>query len=312
MSPNKLCFRALAHAVTTIVIALGFALAPASPASAASGNPLDFKSIWRDPNWPPPAHAAGAPWQLRQSPAATWVGGWTGVYDAVRRPVQAAASKGQVPVLVAYNIPLRDCGQYSAGGASGPEAYASWIGGFSAAIGGSSAVVILEPDALNGFHCMSDWQKQQRIEMLRNAVNTFAARNPRTALYIDAGHPSWESAATMAGRLRAVNVHKARGFALNVASFYSTSANNSYGEQISSRIGGKHFVVDTSRNGNGNTGDWCNPWGAKLGNKPTSWTGSGHADAYLWIKRPGESGGWCNGGPAAGQWFNSYAWNLAR
>jgi len=35
-------------------------------------------------------------------------------------------------------------------------------------------------------------------------------------------------------------------------------------------------------------------------------------DAYLWIKRPGESDGTCNGGPAAGGWWIAGALELAR
>ncbi|MER5876786.1 glycoside hydrolase family 6 protein [Streptomyces sp. NPDC001910] len=35
-------------------------------------------------------------------------------------------------------------------------------------------------------------------------------------------------------------------------------------------------------------------------------------DAYLWIKRPGESDGECEGGPAAGQWWPEYALEPAR
>ena len=34
-------------------------------------------------------------------------------------------------------------------------------------------------------------------------------------------------------------------------------------------------------------------------------------DAYMWIKRPGESDGTCRGGPEAGEWFQKYALELA-
>jgi len=42
---------------------------------------------------------------------------------------KAASSAGAVPVFVAYNIPFRDCAQYSAGGASTNAAYRTWIRG---------------------------------------------------------------------------------------------------------------------------------------------------------------------------------------
>ncbi|MCW2873942.1 glycoside hydrolase family 6 protein, partial [Actinacidiphila oryziradicis] len=35
-------------------------------------------------------------------------------------------------------------------------------------------------------------------------------------------------------------------------------------------------------------------------------------DAYLWVKRPGESDGSCRGAPPAGQWWSDYALRLAR
>jgi endoglucanase len=49
-----------------------------------------------------------------------------------------------------------------------------------------------------------------------------------------------------------------------------------------------------------------------LGEKPTASTGDPLVHAFFWIKRPGESDGACNGGPTAGQWFQSYALELAK
>lgn len=76
-------------------------------------------------------------------------------------------------------------------------------------------------------------------------------------------------------------------------------------------------MVDTSRNGNGPLGAagqdaWCNPPGRALGTPPTTRTGDPLLDAYLWIKRPGESDGSCRGGPSAGTWWPEYALGLAR
>jgi cellulase/cellobiase CelA1 len=68
-----------------------------------------------------------------------------------------------------------------------------------------------------------------------------------------------------------------------------------YGEAISGLTNGSHYVVGTSRNGAGPAPDseldWCNPSGRALGTPPTASTAGAHADAYLWIKRPGESDG---------------------
>jgi endoglucanase len=99
-----------------------------------------------------------------------------------------------------------------------------------------------------------------------------------------------------------------------------------------------HFVIDTSRNGQGpwnavaagypDTGtaqDWCNPPGRGVGPTPTTATGSDLVDAFLWIKVPGESDGQCTRGtagpsdpewglvdPPAGQWFPQQALQLAQ
>ena len=113
-------------------------------------------------------------------------------------------------------------------------------------------------------------------------------------------------------RLNQVGFEYAVGFALNTSNYQTTSASKSYGQQISQQLGGKKFVIDTSRNGNGSNGEWCNPSGRALGEKPTLVNDGSGLDALLWVKLPGESDGTCNGGPAAGEWFQSIALELAR
>ena len=58
--------------------------------------------------------------KMIETPQAVWFTQGTPktVQQDVRNTVQRAADKGQVPVLVAYNIPFRDCAQFSAGGAT--------------------------------------------------------------------------------------------------------------------------------------------------------------------------------------------------
>ncbi|MEW2037650.1 glycoside hydrolase family 6 protein, partial [Streptomyces sp. NPDC005534] len=48
------------------------------------------------------------------------------------------------------------------------------------------------------------------------------------------------------------------------------------------------------------------------GENPTTKTADPLVDAYLWIKRPGESDGTCKGGPKAGEWWADYALRLAK
>ena len=90
--------------------------------------------------------------------------------------------------------------------------------------------------------------------------------------------------------------------------------NVAYGEQVSRLVGGRHFIIDTSRNGIPGTDprQWCNPRGRALGVAPTTNTGHPLIDAFLWVKPPGESDGTCGGGPAAGKWWSAYALELSR
>jgi endoglucanase len=246
--------------------------------------------------------------QLAAVPTATWLGAWSGdVTAAVRQEVAAARAAGAVPVFVTYNIPDRDCGGYSAGGVGSSAEYLRWVQAVVAGIGTATAVVVVEPDALAQL-CSNP---AERLSLLRSAVGLLEA-NPGTHTYLDAGNPTWMSAATIAERLRAAGGTTADGFALNVSNFQTTASNVAYGQQVSSLLGGAHFVVDTSRNGNGPGSDWCNPPGRAVGDRPTSQTGQRGADAYLWIKRPGESDGGCNGGPAAGTFWDAYAIGLVR
>ena len=126
----------------------------------------------------------------------------------------------------------------------------------------------------------------------------------------------WHDAGDMADRLNKAGVGHARGFSLNVANFFTTEDEIGYGEAISGLTNGSHYVIDTSRNGAGPAPasklDWCNPGGRALGTPPTTATGNGHVDAFLWIKRPGESDGSCDkGDPPAGTFVNQYVVDLA-
>lgn len=271
---------------------------PDQAAPAQSGNSLQGKSLWFNPNSSSATHGMA---NMASQPTAVWVLSDVG---AVAGAVQAAGS-GQFPVLVAYNIPGRDCGNHSAGGTSDGGAYRGWVESFAGAIGSGNAVVIIEPDALS-LDCMPE-----APDLISFAVTRFKS-NPNTFVYIDAGHAQFPELSTIVDRLNRANVKAADGFALNVSNFYSDAELIQRASQINAGleplIGRKaHYVIDTSRNGNGSNGEWCNPTGRALGRKPTTETGEPQMDAALWIKTPGESDGSCNGGPPAGQWFDRMA-----
>jgi len=256
--------------------------------------------------------------KIAAQPEAVWLGDWVPrrrVRAQVSALVTRATRTGRVATLVIYDIPIRDCRGYSGGGATSAAAYRAFVDQVAAGIGSRPAGVILEPDALAGLSCLSVRQQATRLSLLRYAVRRLAS-GPRTAIYLDAGHRNWQPPAVMATRLHAAGVALARGFSLNVANFDTTASEVVYGRQISLLTGGKHFVIDTGRNGAGPAKGamaWCNPAGRALGQRPTTHYPVGAVDALLWIKPVGESDGSCGRGePSAGHWWLSYALGLAR
>ena len=306
-------------------VAFGAALLGAhAPLGAAVPNPLRGLTLYVDAQsaaarqvaeWrrTRPADAALLE-EIALQPQADWFGDWNrDVKSDVAARMKEVRGAGAVPVLVAYDIPGRDCGQYSKGGAGDAKAYHKWIQAFADGVGSGKAIVILEPDAVAGADCLSASARDERLAMIRDAVETLKSKDG-VRVYIDAGNPEWKSVADIAARLQTAGIARADGFSLNVSNTIATQANMEYGRKVSAAVGGAHFVIDTSRNGAGSAGKgkWCNPVGRSLGLRPTTETGDGLVDAFLWIKRPGESDGTCNGGPRAGQWWPEYALGLAR
>jgi len=349
---------------------------------------------------------------LASYPDATWLTAGTPaeIQERADDVVTAAAAAGEVPTLVAYNIPFRDCAQYSAGGATSVAEYEAWIDAIAAGIGSADAVVILEPDGLGiipwytSINGSLDWCQPadadpataaaDRFAMLNHAVDVLAAL-PSTAVYLDGTHSTWLGVGDIADRLVKAGVAEADGFFLNASNYQWTENLVLYGTWVSQCIatgnpagcpnqywnGGPdgtmiaellgawtgdglsgagvwsdtapepelntsginaryagvapttHFVVDTSRNGQGpwtppagvypDAQDWCNPPDRGLGLRPTANTGNDLIDAFLWIKVPGESDGQCTRGtagpvdpargivdPAAGAWFTEQAREL--
>jgi len=294
------------------------------PPTASPTNPIAGALFWIDPYsnakkqadaWRSsrPTDAAQMD-KIATHSQARWFGGWNSdIYAAISDAVTTITAAGALPVLVAYNIPQRDCGGHSSGGVATPDAYKTWIAAFAAGLAGRKAVVVLEPDAIANMDCLSATDQQVRIDLLQYATQVLKAQG-QSVVYLDGGHPGWHSASDMAARLTKANIAASDGFFENVSNFFTTSENISYGTAISSLVGGKHFIIDTSRNGLGPTADyqWCNPSGRALGAAATTQTGNALVDALLWIKAPGESDGACNGGPGAGAWWADYALGLAQ
>jgi endoglucanase len=283
--------------------------------TSVAARPLPGAALYVDPHSQAQAYAAGDALiaKIAGQPQAFWFGDWSGnVQNAVGAVTGAAAAASRVPVLVAYDIPQRDCGSFSSGGATSADAYRSWIRAFAAGIAGRRAIVVLEPDSLAGLDCLSTTDRQTRLALIADATRVLSAQ-ANTYVYLDGGHDAWQPVATMASRLQQAGIADAQGFALNVSNFRAQAGLVGYGQQVAAAIGVAHYVIDTSRNGLGPSPDgaWCNPSGRALGAKPGT-PADYRLDWDLWVKRPGESDGTCNGGPAAGVFWPSYADGLAQ
>lgn len=153
--------------------------------------------------------------------------------------IAAAGDDGSVPVLVAYNVPGRDCGSYSGGGAATGAAYRAWIDAIVDALGQTSAVVILEPDglALLPSDCgLPDLPApNNRIALLSYAAHAFLA-DANALVYMDAGNGNWNTVGLMAERLVAIGIEDIAGFALNVSNFQFTDNSTQYGTWVSKCI----------------------------------------------------------------------------
>ncbi|QWT24861.1 glycoside hydrolase family 6 protein [Subtercola sp. PAMC28395] len=307
-------------ALGVILSAVANLASPTSAASTASGA-LQGKTFYVDPEAKAAIAAAAAAskgnsvdaatfGRIADQPTAIWLtpekhstAEITAYVSAIEK---AATAANQTPIFTVYGVPNRDCGNHSAGGLSATE-YPLWVKAIAAGITHQNAVIILEPDALAlATQCNN---VSERVKEISSDLDIFAPVG--ATVYIDAGHSQWGPAADMAALLNQAGVTKARGFATNVSNYNDTAAEQTYAETISSLTGGAHFVIDTSRNGRGSNGEWCNPSGRALGAVPSKQDVATNQDANLWIKPPGESDGTCNGGPTAGEWWDQSARELA-
>lgn len=305
--------------------------AAGTPAAARSGDYVDADrpAARQGITWSRDGRAADADVlrRISEQPSALWpTAGGGDVRAQVDGYVTRALAAGQGPLVVLYAIPDRDCGGLSAGGVDDAQGYRRYVGDVVAGLAGRWATVIVEPDAVpeavNGCRGVD---VDDRYRLIASAIGTLRAGGP-VRLYVDAGNPGFVPDLTrLAAALGRAGLGQADGFAVNVANFYSTADDVAFGEQLSALTGGRHFVIDTSRNGNGPAAAdrrglgsdgapvWCNPPERALGAPPTDRPGPPLVDAWLWVKNPGESDGTCRAGePGAGEWYPAAALDLAR
>ena len=300
-----------------LAIALAGALtATLITAQAASARPATTDALYV----PPPNHdaklqIAALTAQQRTSeanlirsmirtPQAVWftAGSPASVEQDVHETVVRAAAKRTVPVLVAYNIPFRDCAQFSAGGATNVAEYKSWIDGFAAGIGDRRAIVILEPDGLgiipwydpyggaDGSNTLEWCQPAEadpataasdRFDMLRYAVDKLAD-HPAVATYLDGTHSAWLGAGDIAERLTRAGIDDTAGFFLNVSNYQLTSNSVQYGEWVSECIAYATSVAPGNFVGCPNQYWNGGPFPAKIADLLGEWTGVALSRYGVW------------------------------
>jgi endoglucanase len=233
--------------------------------------------------------------EMIETPQAVWFTQGTpkSVQQDVRNTVKRAAAKKTVPVLVAYNIPFRDCAQFSAGGATTVAEYKSWIDGFAAGIGNEKAVVILEPDGLGiipwytTIDGVQEWCQPaeanqataaaDRFDMLNYAVDAFQAL-PNVSVYLDGTHSAWLNVGDASNRLIQAGVQDADGFYLNVSNYQFTANSVEYGTWISKCI---TYVTVVNPGDYGSCGNQY--WN---GGPATNWTGATMDRYQEWRSEP--------------------------
>lgn len=227
--------------------------------------------------------------------------------------VGAAAAAGKIPIMVVYNIPNRDCGGASGGGAPNHDAYRAWVDQVAAGLGGRPAYIVLEPDVLPLMsNCQNADQQSQTRASMAYAGKRLKSGSAQAKVYFDIGNSAWLTPSEAANRLRAADVsNSADGISINVSNYRANSETVPYAKQVLNQLGDSRLkaVIDTSRNGNGPLGEeWCDPPGRAIGVPSTTQTGDSQIAAFLWVKLPGEADGCI---AAAGQFVPQRAYDLA-
>ncbi|HEY4280101.1 MAG TPA: glycoside hydrolase family 6 protein [Conexibacter sp.] len=229
----------------------------------------------------------------------------------------------EIPLLATYRLKHHSCGGVSDSAAQA-AAYKKWYAKFAQGIGNQRVVVFYEIDALITAKCLSSHGLNTRIDEMRSAIGSLSTL-PHAVVYVDAGASDARPAANMAKLLRKVGVDRIQGFFTNATHQNKTAREIKYDNKISSRIGGKHYVINTATNGKGalrpksrvrlGNSIRCNAPDRGLGPRPTSSVPPQfpRLDGLFWIGNPGRSAGSCGKTDAAtGEFVLSYALDLIK
>jgi len=221
------------------------------------------------------------------TPQAVWFTGGSPaeVEKSVKKTMKQAALEKRVPVLVAYNLPYRDCAQYSSGGAADTAAYQAWIDAFAKGVGSGKAVVILEPDSLGiipyntTIYGATEWCQptitgadgtpvaapgatpEARYAQLQYAGASLKTTATGTTVYLDGTHAGWLGVGEAAYRINKASHDPVtgaalnNGFFINASNFQTTEQSVQFGTWVSMCTA---FATDPEEGGwrLGNFG-WC-------------------------------------------------------
>lgn len=308
------CAAAGALVAGTVAIALSGGTAVSAAESAFYVDPASSSARWVAAN-PGDSRTPVIRDRIASVPQARWytTTNTSSIRAEVSSFVGAAASAGKIPILVVYNIPNRDCGGPSGGGAPSHAAYRAWVDEVAAGLAGRPATIVLEPDVLPLMtNCQNADQQNQTKASMAYAGKKLKSGSAGAKVYFDIGHSAWLSPGEAANRLRGADIsNSADGISTNVSNYQHTSNEVNFAKSVLNAVGDGRLkaVVDTSRNGNGPAGsEWCDPGGRAIGTPSTVNTGDARIDAFLWVKLPGESDGCI---APAGQFVPQRAYELA-
>lgn len=203
---------------------------------------------------------------MERTPQAVWF--TSGTPEQVRRAARStstmAAVQRSVPTMVIYNVPGRDCSQYSSGGAGSDAAYRAWIDGFAAGMRKNQLVtVVVEPDGLANLpsDCPAAYPGQDvpaltagRIADIKYAGEKILQADPKALVYLDAGHSAWHAVGDIAQRLDQAGVREFQGLSLDVSNYQPTAQLTQYANWISKCV---YFVHNAAADNGANVGNYA-------------------------------------------------------
>jgi hypothetical protein len=172
------------------------------------------------------------------------------------------------------------------------------------AVGNFPALIFVEEDAIDTICWSNPGAVSGRAALLKYEIDSLS-QLPHALLYVEGGTSDANSPDQAARVLNAADAKKIRGFYLNDTHYNWAYKEIQFGNQVSAKTGGLHFLVDTRGAGNGpklnphpvtqGIEQLCNPSGRALGPKPGPSDGrfyglySPHLDGFVWVTTPGES-----------------------